>query len=321
MIVTLTPNPALDITLEVPRVVPGESHRVRSVTERAGGKGLNTAGVLARMGHKCVAIAPVATSSIAGFAADLDARSVRHLLLPVAGATRRSIAVVDESGAATLFNESGEVLSHRTWELVLGAVRRASASAQVLTISGSLPPGVPLDTVHRITSEAHDVGLAVVLDISGPHLSKALAAGPEIVKPNRAEAAASVDGAQSGLSADELALALTGAGAQAAVVSDGPAGLSLISGDIRLRARLPSALRGNATGAGDALTASLAADLDADGTLAHGPATATADDWEQALSRAVAWSGAAVLQPIAGVIDPADVNRLLPTVEMEEITG
>jgi tagatose 6-phosphate kinase len=104
------------------------------------------------------------------------------------------------------------------------------------------------------------------------------------------------------------------AGARAALISDGTNGLVLVHDDVVLRAHLPRPLSGNPTGAGDALTASLAADLDGDGDLPQGR-----EAWAAVLRRGVAWSAAAVLQPVAGAVDPADVGRLLPTVEIEEI--
>jgi len=333
MIITVTPNPALDITYRVGHLVPGESHRVGNPVERAGGKGLNTAGTLAAMGHDVLAIAAVG-EPVRSFAADLTSRGIRHLLVPGTGATRRSVAVVDSSGAATLFNEAGAAVPDHVWDELLGALARActNPSARVLTVSGSLPPDTPPDLVRRLVVVAHRAGLAVVLDISGPALVRALEARPEIVKPNRSEAATTVgDPAAVAASGPEpagaLARALTTGGARAAVVSDGRAGLSLAAGPVNLRAWLPTPLKGNATGAGDALTAALAADLDRGGFLqalvpGAPPGEAPgAEAWAAALRRAVAWSAAAVLQPVAGTIDPADVERLLPTVEIEETTA
>ena len=131
---------------------------------------------------------------------------------------------------------------------------------------------------------------------------------------DKAEAAAMLGfDASAAPSAAELAERLVGDGAGAAVVSDGAAGLTLVSGDgIRLVGRLSEPLQGNATGAGDALTAALAAGL------AEGVPTGR-DAWAETLRTGVAWSAAAVLQPVAGAVDPADVARLLPRVEIEEI--
>lgn len=314
MILTLTPNPALDVTYRVPGVTLGQSHRVEHVTERAGGKGLNTASVLAAMSRECLAIAPVGRGAFQAFADDLTSRGVPHSLVESPSRTRRSIAVVDESGEATLFNEAGEPQSQHVWDTVVATVVRAARQASVLTVSGSLPPAAPVDLVHRITSAAHEAGLRVVLDVSGAQLSRALPLGPALVKPNRAEAAATFGGMPRDIgSPAELALALDVAGARAAVVSDGVNGLTLVSGDIRLHAWLPKALRGNATGAGDALTAAFAAELQT------GDLPADRDRWADVLRAGVAWSAAAVLQPVAGAIDPTDVAALQPTVEIEEL--
>lgn len=337
MIVTLTPNPALDITYAVPTVTLGESHRVASVTERAGGKGLNVAAVLATMlaslspstgtstESGVVAVAPVGTLDCDLFAADLDARRVPHRLVESPCPTRRSVAVVESDGRATLLNEAGVGQSRRVWQLVTDEVERLAGSARVLTVSGSLPPGTDPDLVLRLTELAHAHGLLVVLDVSGEALARALPAHPDLVKPNRSEAAGVLH-ALAGTTdptpaatathptAEEAAYALVGAGARAAVVSDGAAGLVLVHGELALRARLPRPVTGNPTGAGDALTAALAAELDRAGGLRD-----SADAWQPVLRRGVAWSAAAVLQPVAGALDPADADRLAPDVEIEEI--
>ncbi len=322
MILTLTPNPAVDITYRVAAVTLGESHRVEHVTERAGGKGINTAAVLASMDLDCLALAPVGAANQAFFAHDLDGRGIRHHLVRAPHPTRRSVALVDDAHEATLFNEAGMPIPDAVWHTVIRAVERLGGSGGVLTVSGSLPARAPADLVARITQAAHEAGLRVVLDVSGPALSSCLAFAPELVKPNRSEAAATLmalppSGAESPsqTGAAELARLLVEAGAKAAVVSDGAAGLALAAGSVALRAWLPQPLRGNPTGAGDALTAALAASLD-DLPPHHLPDDRAA--WAEVLRRGVAWSAAAVLQPGAGPIDPGDVARLLPTVEIEE---
>jgi 1-phosphofructokinase family hexose kinase len=314
MIVTLTPNPAVDITYAVPTVTLGESHRVADVRERAGGKGLNVASVLTAMGSHVVAVAPVGADELAAFATDLTDRGVSLRLVESPCRTRRSVAVVDGDGTATLFNEAGAAQPPAVWARVSGALAALAAQADVLTISGSLPTGAPDDLVQRLTAEATRAGLRVVLDVGGPALTRALSAGPTLVKPNRAEATAALDGGHgSAPTAGDLAFALVDRGAEAAIVSDGASGIQLLHEDVELHARLRDPLRGNATGAGDALTASLAADLDSLGGLPQGR-----DAWAEVLRRGVAWSAAAVLQPVAGVIDPADVERLMSAVEVEE---
>lgn len=319
MILTLTPNPATDATYRVGALTLGETHRVEQVSERAGGKGINTASVLRAMGLDVMAVAPVAEASLSAFEGDLNARGIRHYLVGTTAPTRRSVAVVDDVHEATVFNEAGSPLPESIWDDVIDAVERFASPGDVLTVSGSLPPQALDDVVLRITMAAKAARLKVVLDVREEALALALAATPDLVKPNRSEALATLSRAGLGeelgrdTSAARLARALVEAGAASAVVSDGSAGLSLAAGSVGLRAWLPAALRGNPTGAGDALTAALAATLD---ELDHLPDGHEA--WAQALSRGVAWSAAAVLQPLAGEVDPADFARLLPTVEIEE---
>ncbi|MEP7330792.1 MAG: hexose kinase [Terracoccus sp.] len=332
MIISLTPNPAIDITYRIAAVTLGESHRVENVTERAGGKGINTAAALTSMGVDCLALAPVGDATHPFFADDLGGRGIRHHLVRAPHPTRRSVALVDDAHEATLFNEAGTPIPDAVWDEVIRQVRRLGGSGGVLTVSGSLPAQTPIDIVARITNAAHETGLRVVLDVSGPALANSLAFAPELVKPNRGEAAATLTALNAGVAgADaraasaaesqtetgvpELARLLVEAGAKAAVVSDGAAGLALASGSVALRAWLPQALPGNPTGAGDALTAALAASLDA---LPPNHLPDDRDDWAEVLRRGVAWSAAAVLQPGAGPIDPGDVARLLPIVEIEE---
>lgn len=312
MIVTLTPNPAVDVTYQVAALAVGESHPVEVVREQAGGKGVNTAAVLTTMGQDCLAVCPVGADDAERFAADLDARGVRHRLLRLPGRTRRSVTVVDDAEEATVLNEPGLRWDRDTVDEILDALRQSLAAATVLTVSGSTPPKTD-DPVARCVELADELSVPTVLDLRGAALDAALAHGPALVKPNRGEAAATLGlDPASPPPAVELAARLTDSGAGAAVVSDGAAGLSLVAGpDVRLVARLAEPLRGNATGAGDALTAALAAGL------AEGVPT-TRDAWADVLRQGVAWSAAAVLQPVAGVVDPADVARLLPRVEIEE---
>lgn len=325
MIITITPNPALDITYAVASLTLGESHRISDVVERAGGKGLNVAAVLTSMGRDTIAVAPVGADDRSRFATDLDIRGVPHQFVDSPNPTRRSIAVVEATGRATLFNEQGAAQPTSVWDAVSQRVSTLAAPGSVLTVSGSLPPGFDPEWVRHLVEGARAAGVLTVLDISGPSLLRALAAGPTLVKPNRSEACetlASIHGGASSsaspgeeLLAVAAARALVEAGARCAVVSDGADGITVVHEDLILRGWLPTPLRGNPTGAGDALTAALAADLDSGGGLPHGR-----DAWADVLRRGVAWSAAAVLQLVAGIIDEADVIRLLPTVAIEEIT-
>ncbi|MFF3006289.1 1-phosphofructokinase family hexose kinase [Kitasatospora sp. NPDC057940] len=303
MIVTVTPNPALDITYGVPALRPHTSHRVASVHEQAGGKGVNVARVLHGLGRRTTAVLPLGGPTGAVLRADLDRAGIACLGVPLAAgtSTRRTVAVVDAVDA-TVLNEPGPELSAEDWEALRTAVRGLLPTARALVLSGSLPPGLPDDAYADLVRLAHAQGVPVVLDADGPALTGALAAGPTAVKPNAVELRRAT-----GI-ADPLraAHALVDAGARAVVASLGPDGLLAVTPDGSWRARLPpdADVRGNPTGAGDAAVAALAAAL-ADRT-----------PWPAALARAVALSAAAVQAPYAGRFDPQAYRDHLPVVRV-----
>ncbi len=305
MILTVTPNAALDITYEVDELVPHQSHRVTAVRQRAGGKGLNVASVLTRMGDPVIATGLVGGGVGDEFRADLAARGVAARFIEYGGSSRRTVNVVSAAhGDATIFNEPGPALTGSVWRSFVAGLDSvmAEVAATVVVLSGSLPRGLPDDTYAELVHLGHAHGARVIVDADGAALRGALKSRPDVVAPNRAELARAT-GAQ-----DVTAgvAALRDLGARDVLVSCGAEGLVLMPEDgSRWHARLPAPLSGNPTGAGDAVVAALAAGLANDST------------WHRMVQDAVTWSAAAVLQPIAGEIDPEDVARLAPQVLMD----
>jgi 1-phosphofructokinase family hexose kinase len=307
VILTVTPNPALDLTWQVDGLRPGETHRVETGVTRAGGKGLNVARVLHGQGHEVLALATAGGPSGAEFAADLAASGIPHHLVPVGGHTRRSVAIVDTDAAeASVLNEHGAPLDQAEAAELAASTRRLALDgpsiARVAAISGSLPPGFTASHLGGLVRDLTAGGVRVIVDTSGPSMLDAARAGAYAMKPNAEELAAAT-----GL-ADPIAgaRALLDLGARLVVVSLGADGLMLVSraeGGQPVRARLPRALRGNATGAGDAAVAAIAASLRA-------PVEFDADTTEAASARralvrlATGWSASAVLAPLAGSLAP-----------------
>ncbi|MFF2370945.1 1-phosphofructokinase family hexose kinase [Agromyces sp. NPDC058110] len=315
MIVTVTPNPALDLTWHVDGLRPGETHRVPAGATRAGGKGINVARVLHEQGVPVLALTTFGGAAGSEFAADLAVGGVPHRLVPVGGATRRSVAIVDTDAAHTaVLNERGAALTDAEADAldavaVEAATAAAAASAaraarrrDVAVISGSLPPGYGPERIGGLVHRLGQTGARVVVDTSGPALLEAARAGAYALKPNAEELAAAT-----GITdPEEGALLLLDLGATLVMVSQGGDGLMLVSRAEQrrpVRARLPRVLRGNATGAGDAAVAALAAGLAAplpfDADIA--PAAAAR---RSLVRRAVAWSASAVLVPVAGSLAP-----------------
>lgn len=297
MILTVTPNAALDLTYHVPSLRPGASHRVREVAVRAGGKGINVARVLHALGHDTL---------VTGFAGgqaiqrDLAAAGIREHLVEIAAPVRRTVTVVsEEDKEATAFNEPGSTVSISDWTRLVGDFHVLAERADVVVLSGSLPPGLPSDAYAQLIGATTR---PVVLDTSGRALLDGLPAGPRVIKPN-ADELAEATGTNDPVTA---AVHLRKRGAGAVVASLGADGLLAVTADGAWHAR-PQPVHGNPTGAGDACVAALAAGL------------ATGATWPELLADAVALSAAAVACPLAGDVDLDLYRRLAPTIEVEEL--
>ncbi|MFE0453543.1 1-phosphofructokinase family hexose kinase [Streptomyces sp. NPDC058914] len=305
MILTVTLNTALDVTYRVPSLRPHTTHRVTDVSERPGGKGLNVARVLAALGHEV---------TVTGFAGGATGRAVREgltgvtdALVPVTGATRRTIAVVDQrTGDTTQLNEPGPVITPAEWSAFQEAYEGLVAGAQAVALCGSLPPGVPVGAYAGLVRTARAAGVPVLLDTSGEALRRAVAARPDLIKPN-ADELAELTGSHEPLRATQDARRR---GARAVVASLGPEGLVAAAPEGRWRATPPARLRGNPTGAGDSVSAGLLS-----GLVDRLP-------WPQTLARAVALSAATVLAPAAGEFDRAAYEELVGQVAVTgEVTA
>ena len=319
MILTVTPNPALDLTWHVDRLIVGTTHRVDAGAARAGGKGLNVARVLHGQQHDVLALATVGGGTGAEFASELGASGIRHRLLPVAGATRRSVAIVDEAnGDASVLNEHGTGLTPAESATLVATAAGLGRAARAVAICGSLPPGFEPDALAELVAELGAAGVPVIVDTSGPALLAAARAGAYALKPNREELAAAT-GHESPVDGARTLIAL---GARLVVVSLGAEGLVVVSradAASGIGARLPRALHGNATGAGDAAVAAIAVALAGEPEL-DAPTPAGLDARTRLARRATAWSASAVQMPLAGSLSPdhdALENEVVVTTDEE----
>ncbi|MFF8872631.1 1-phosphofructokinase family hexose kinase [Streptomyces massasporeus] len=302
MILTVTLNTALDLTYRVRSLRPHASHRVSEVTERPGGKGVNVARVLAALGHEV---------TVTGFTGGATGRVVQEklaavpgvvdALVPVSGATRRTVAVVDErTGDTTQLNEPGPTITPFEWSSFQEAYEDLLPSASAVALCGSLPPGVPVGAYAGLVRTARSFAVPVLLDTSGEPLRRGVAARPDIIKPN-ADELAELTGSHDPLRATQDARRR---GAGAVVASLGPEGLLALTRDGRWRATPPTPVRGNPTGAGDSAVAGLLS-----GLVEHVP-------WPDRLTRATALAAATVRAPVAGEFDRGVYEELLTKVRV-----
>jgi len=295
MIVTLTLNPSLDRTMEVPELVRGAMVRASATRLDPGGKGVNVARALAA--HKLPTCAVVPRNGPEGgqLTTLLEEEGIDVCAVPVTGHTRSNVSLVEPDGSVTKINEPGGELAEDDLERIVAAVLSTAVGADWVVASGSLPPGVPDEFYARLGRQLTGLGVRFAVDTSGPALAAALGSRPALVKPNREELAESV-GFQIDTVADAVraAKAMRAAGAQSVLASLGADGAVLVDGQGVRYGESPVDRGRSAVGAGDAMLA---------GYLAGG---VTGGD---ALIEALSWGAAAVRFPGSRMPGPDDVDR------------
>ncbi|GFN09624.1 hypothetical protein Smic_81800 [Streptomyces microflavus] len=192
MILTVTPNPSLDRTYELPELVRGTVLRATADRVDPGGKGVNVSRAVAAAGHRTVAVAPMGGPEGALLARLLGEHGIEAAGVPVTGSTRINITLVEPDSTLTKINAAGPELSAAEAEDVLEAVRTRAAAADWIACCGSLPRGLPPQWYAELVARSHRAGTRIALDTSGPALTAALREGPDVIKPNSQELAEAV---------------------------------------------------------------------------------------------------------------------------------
>jgi tagatose 6-phosphate kinase len=269
LILTVTPNPAYDVSYETPALEPGAVHRVSAVHRRPGGKGVNVAAVLASLGEPVVATG----FATAEFAADVERLGVRACFVEALTHVRSTVAVFDGDRTTSL------------WE-----VTDLLPGVGCLVVSGSLPPGVGPGLPADLARLAHDHGVPCLVDTAGDALAAAAEVPGVFLSPNADELAELVPATDDVVAA---ARTLVARGAGAVFATRGADGIVVATPDGCWVVPAVPGVVGNATGAGYAAAAAIAR-----GLAAGEPPAEIAED-------AVALAATAVMSPVAGAVDPA----------------
>ncbi len=192
MILTVTPNPSLDRTYEVPSMDRGRVLRATGDQVGPGGKGVNVSRAVAAAGVRTTAVLPLGGAPGTLLAELLDAQGVDVAAVSIVGQTRSNISFAEPDGTLTAINTPGPELSPQESALLLETVRTSSADAAWIACCGSLPGGLEPRWYADLVAHAHAAGARIALDASGPELLAALPARPEVIKPNASELAAAV---------------------------------------------------------------------------------------------------------------------------------
>jgi 6-phosphofructokinase 2 len=309
-IVTLTLNPALDLSADTDEIVP--SHKLRCVEPRRdpGGGGINVARVLRRLGREVRAVFPIGGLIGAHLAELVRAEAVDVVAVPVESETREDVTITERlSGRQYRFVMPGPVLTQNEVTACLDALDLADAHPEFVVASGSLPAGVTPDVYAAVARRAKAHGVRLIVDTSGEALRAALREGVWLVKPNLRELR-EFTGMALGDEAGQIAAArdiLARGDAQMVALSLAEKGARLITKSQAWAAHAPPVDMVSAVGAGDSFVGGLTWALSRDLPL------------PEALRHAVAAGTGALLSHGTGLCHAEAVQTLLPQVSVTEI--
>ncbi|MEX0816783.1 MAG: 1-phosphofructokinase family hexose kinase [Gaiellales bacterium] len=312
MIVTVTLNAAVDRTLSVPSFQIGQRHRASVGFTSAGGKGINIARALKRLG------APVVATGLAGgrtgtlIVEELTAEGILNDFVRIREESRTSTAVLDPtSNAYTEINEWGPDVQEDEVEILRDKLAYLCQGAEFLVLAGSLPRGVEPGFYGELIREANRRGVATILDAEGEALRLGIEAEPHLVSPNMREAEGLVghefsDSEDLAGGLDEIAEL----GARNVLITLETGCYALLREDrdeMRLRADAPIVEAVSTVGAGDTLLAGFVA------------ARLAGRTFEESVRAGVGAGAASVLEAGPGRFDPREAGRLTSLVTLERL--
>lgn len=267
MIITVTLNPAIDKTVTVGKLCPGELNKVCSSREDAGGKGINVSKTIKSLGGKSIA-----TGFLGGLPGDGIARTLKELeieadFVQIGGQTRTNLKIADADGCVTEVNEPGPLVSATECERLEEKIRERIAPGDLAVLSGSLPKGIPTDFYAKLTGMIKALGASVFVDADSEVFAHAVCAKPDVMKPNLAELERYFSKEADGMmQADETTLQravrlgriLRGRGVGEVLVSLGGEGAVFLCTEGDYYAPALSVLVKSTVGAGDAMVAAYA---------------------------------------------------------------
>ena len=312
MIITVTLNPALDKTLEVPNFAQGRRHRSIDQVTMPGGKGINIARVIKRLGQPVIATGLAGGATGTRIVEALNVEAILNSFVRIRDDSRTNTAVFDPTtGSHTEINERGPSVSPAELDLFREKLLYLARGASMCVFAGSLPRGVEPDVYAELIREVKRLGVLTLLDTEGEPLRLAVRAEPDVVTPNELEAEELVGHEFNDI--DDRARAVVemtrlGPAESIMTVSDGCYAFVLESGSHTLyRVRIDEQEARSTIGSGDAFLAGYIAARYLDRPRV------------ECLRYGVACGAESVQHFGAGLIDPAAVDRLLGEVELEHL--
>ena len=311
MIATVTLNPAVDKSVTVRGFEMGKTNRGEVDRVDAGGKGINVAKFLKRLGTAVCALGLVAGSNGRFILDALSAEGIPADFIQVPGETRVNLKIHDsEKDTETELNEPGFRVTAEHLEDLRRKIETHAPHCELMVFSGSLPLDAPPSIFADLIRIAKAHGTRCFLDTAGPALKLGLAAGPFLIKPNRAEVEDLLKKTlRSRRELVEAARALIRMGCEHVLISLGAEGAVGVAGDDALFAHPPAVKVRSSVGAGDTMVAVMAY------------AAVEGLPFREAFRLAIAASAATVAVEGTKVADLAAVQTLIPQVTLEDVDG
>lgn len=260
MIYTVTLNPALDKTVEIPAFALDTVNRITAMRTDPGGKGINVSKVIAKLGGTSRAMGILGGSAGSAIRAALDKEGLDHDFMMVEGETRTNLKVIDPAGHTnTDINEPGLEVNRTILDELLGRLTAVLQAGDIVVLAGSLPKGSPETTYNDWVKACSVKGAKVFLDADGALLAQGIKAIPYLIKPNNDELSRLVGRTlETPAELAAAALPLLQSGIAKVIVSMGSRGALYITRDKTIYAEGLKVPVGSTVGAGDSVVAALA---------------------------------------------------------------
>jgi 1-phosphofructokinase len=261
MIYTVTLNPALDKTVEIPNFTIDSVNRITTMRTDPGGKGINVSKVIDKLGGKSIATGILGGNTGRAIQSALEKLGITSDFIFVEGETRTNLKVIDTiNHTNTDINEQGISVTEEILASLLDNLLGKLSNNDIVVLSGSLPKGAPKNTYEKWVKACQEKGAKVILDADGERLAAGLKSSPYLVKPNDIELSDLLGRTLS--TPEELKAAAINLMKQYAVekvvVSMGGKGALYVTHDKAVYAKGLKVPVGSTVGAGDSVVAALA---------------------------------------------------------------
>ncbi|CAM3830290.1 1-phosphofructokinase [Parendozoicomonas haliclonae] len=309
-VLTVTLNPALDLTIHCQELTLDAVNIADSGTLHAAGKGINVSKVLADLGADVNATGIFGRNNRDKFDAFFHHEPVEDHGVYVAGDTRINVKIKDGEDRVTEINLPGLQLTDEHRQQFRTRLLELAEQSDWVVLAGSLPKSLPADYYGELIKDLNEMGVDVILDTSGAALSEAIEARPYLIKPNRFELEQWFGGPVTTLEQEEFVVQqLLDKGIANVVVSDGSKGSRWYTETDTWQAVPPSMRVVSTVGAGDSLVAGITWGL----SQGQPP--------EQCLLTATAVAALAVTQIGVGIPDHQQLDSLRSQIQLDKLTS